>query len=239
MRLVETERVELIGNFGGDSAFVWYIIIPHTTIFQIIKATSFYQKVQLNMVFYWHLAAFSFATWRKNPLLKKASSDIEASSKECELCKRGKSTIGREVVKGREAGVAWIKARWQGREIKILEELGLRGEERDRMPKVTPVSSSEFEVHPLISNQNIQAAVEDENYGRAAARNIYGSSAQPKPSLAELETMPSCLTESCLGEEANPHLAKTSFHVIVENDEVSPERSLLQDGVGKKSVRQM
>ncbi|KAJ7408459.1 hypothetical protein BTVI_59453 [Pitangus sulphuratus] len=37
---------------------------------------------------------------------------------------------------------------------------------------------------------------------------------QPKPLLAELKTMPSFLTDSCLGEETNPHLATTSFQVL-------------------------
>lgn len=44
-----------------------------------------------------------------------------------------------------------------------------RGEERDRMPKVIPVSPSEFGVPTLISAQNTQAAAEEENDNRAAA----------------------------------------------------------------------
>ncbi|KAJ7426288.1 hypothetical protein WISP_17385 [Willisornis vidua] len=49
-----------------------------------------------------------------------------------------------------------------------------------------------------------------------------------KPPLAEFKTMPSCLTDSCLGEETNPHLATTSFQVVVGSDEVTPEPPLLQ-----------
>lgn len=66
----------------------------------------------------------------KNPSLKKASNEVEASSKEYELCKSGKSTVEREEIKGREAGAAWIKARCQGRGSKVLEELGLCGSMR-------------------------------------------------------------------------------------------------------------
>jgi len=49
---------------------------------------------------------------------------MEDSSKEYELCK---STVEREEIKDREAGVAWLKARCQGRESKVLEDLGLFG----------------------------------------------------------------------------------------------------------------
>ena len=63
----------------------------------------------------------------KNPLLKEESNEIEASSKEYELCKSGRSTVERAEIKAREAGIAWIKARCQGRESEVLEELGLYG----------------------------------------------------------------------------------------------------------------
>lgn len=58
-------------------------------------------------------------------MLKKESNEIEASSKEYELCKSGKSAVEREEINGRGAGVAWIKARCQSRESKVLKELGL------------------------------------------------------------------------------------------------------------------
>ncbi|KAJ7423173.1 hypothetical protein BTVI_10883 [Pitangus sulphuratus] len=45
---------------------------------------------------------------------------------------------------------------------------------------------------------------------------------QLKATPAELETMPSCLADSCLGEETDPHLDTPSFQVAVESDEVSP-----------------
>lgn len=43
------------------------------------------------------------------------------------------------------------------------------------MPKVIPVSYSEFGVPALISDQNTQAAAEGENDGRAAAQGIKGA----------------------------------------------------------------
>lgn len=52
---------------------------------------------------------------------------------------------------------------------------GRKGEERDRMSKVIPVTPSEFGVPTLISAQKTQAAAEDENYDRAAAQKcIWG-----------------------------------------------------------------
>ncbi|KAJ7402890.1 hypothetical protein BTVI_82478 [Pitangus sulphuratus] len=55
------------------------------------------------------------------------------------------------------------------------------------------------------------------------------SNIQPKPPLAELETMPSCPIADCLGEKTDPHLATISSQVVVESDEIFPESSLLQD----------
>ena len=49
---------------------------------------------------------------------------------------------------------------------------------------------------------------------------------QPELPLAKLEAIPS--HRSYLGEEANPHLAVTSFQVSEECNEVSPESPLLQ-----------
>ncbi|RMC00653.1 hypothetical protein DUI87_23270 [Hirundo rustica rustica] len=44
---------------------------------------------------------------------------------------------------------------------------------------------------------------------------------QPKLALAQLEMMFSCPVTGCLGEEANSHLATTSFQVVVESGKVS------------------
>ncbi|NXT34424.1 LRCH1 protein, partial [Pelecanoides urinatrix] len=42
---------------------------------------------------------------------------------------------------------------------------------------------------------------------------------QPKPPLVQLEAISSCPIASHLGEETDPHLATTSFQVVVEHDE--------------------
>ncbi|KAJ7424515.1 hypothetical protein WISP_28382 [Willisornis vidua] len=54
------------------------------------------------------------------------------------------------------------------------------------------------------------------------------SNVQTKPPLAELEPVSSCSTAGCLREETNPHPATTSFQVVVESDDISPEPPLLQ-----------
>ncbi|KAK4815496.1 hypothetical protein QYF61_003054 [Mycteria americana] len=41
---------------------------------------------------------------------------------------------------------------------------------------------------------------------------------QSKPPLAQLEVLPSCPMACYLGEETDPHLSTTSFHVVVESD---------------------
>ncbi|KAJ7423673.1 hypothetical protein BTVI_08992 [Pitangus sulphuratus] len=46
---------------------------------------------------------------------------------------------------------------------------------------------------------------------------------QPKPPLAQLKTLSSCPVSGCLREETKAHLSTTSFQVVVESDEVSPE----------------
>ena len=40
---------------------------------------------------------------------------------------------------------------------------------------------------------------------------------QPESSLAQLEAITSCPVTSYMGEEANPHLATTSFQGVVES----------------------
>ncbi|KAK4829101.1 hypothetical protein QYF61_002052 [Mycteria americana] len=49
-----------------------------------------------------------------------------------------------------------------------------------------------------------------------------------KPPLAQLEAISSCPITCYLGEETNPHLSTTSFQVVVESDEVSPQPPFLQ-----------
>ncbi|KAK4832354.1 hypothetical protein QYF61_021953, partial [Mycteria americana] len=51
---------------------------------------------------------------------------------------------------------------------------------------------------------------------------------QSKPPLAQLEAISSCPITCYLGEETNPHLSTTSFQVVVESDEVSPQPPFLQ-----------
>ncbi|KAK4823973.1 hypothetical protein QYF61_008592 [Mycteria americana] len=51
---------------------------------------------------------------------------------------------------------------------------------------------------------------------------------QSKPPLAQLEAISSCPITCYLGEETDPHLSTTSFQVVVESDEVSPEPPFLQ-----------
>lgn len=46
---------------------------------------------------------------------------------------------------------------------------------------------------------------------------------QPGPPLAQLEAISSCHITSCLGEEADPHLATPSFQVVIKSRKVSPE----------------
>ncbi|KAK4829728.1 hypothetical protein QYF61_006189 [Mycteria americana] len=49
-----------------------------------------------------------------------------------------------------------------------------------------------------------------------------------KPPLAQLEAISSCPITCYLGEETDPHLSTTSFQVVVESDEVSPQPPFLQ-----------
>ncbi|KAK4827978.1 LOW QUALITY PROTEIN: hypothetical protein QYF61_022680 [Mycteria americana] len=51
---------------------------------------------------------------------------------------------------------------------------------------------------------------------------------QSKPPLAQLEAISSCPITCYLGEETSPHLSTTSFQVVVESDEVSPQPPFLQ-----------
>ncbi|KAF1466761.1 Conserved oligomeric Golgi complex subunit 5, partial [Megadyptes antipodes antipodes] len=51
---------------------------------------------------------------------------------------------------------------------------------------------------------------------------------QSKPPLAQLEAISSRPIACCLGEETDTHLATTSFQVVVESNEVSPQPPLLQ-----------
>ncbi|KAK4811013.1 LOW QUALITY PROTEIN: hypothetical protein QYF61_015717 [Mycteria americana] len=51
---------------------------------------------------------------------------------------------------------------------------------------------------------------------------------QSKPPLAQLEAISSCPITCYLGEETDPHLSTTSFQVVVESDEVSPQPPFLQ-----------
>ncbi|KAK4828298.1 hypothetical protein QYF61_024963, partial [Mycteria americana] len=49
-----------------------------------------------------------------------------------------------------------------------------------------------------------------------------------KPPLAQLEAISSCPITCYLGEETDPHLSTTSFQVVEESDEVSPQPPFLQ-----------
>ncbi|KAK4831678.1 hypothetical protein QYF61_018675 [Mycteria americana] len=51
---------------------------------------------------------------------------------------------------------------------------------------------------------------------------------QSKPPLVQLEAISSCPITCYLGEETDPHLSTTSFQVVVESDEVSPQPPFLQ-----------
>ncbi|KAK4819569.1 hypothetical protein QYF61_007080, partial [Mycteria americana] len=51
---------------------------------------------------------------------------------------------------------------------------------------------------------------------------------QSKPPLAQLEAISSCPMACYLGEETDPHLSTTSFQVVVESNEVSPQPPFLQ-----------
>ncbi|KAK4828797.1 hypothetical protein QYF61_000854, partial [Mycteria americana] len=51
---------------------------------------------------------------------------------------------------------------------------------------------------------------------------------QSKPPLAQLEAISSCPITCYLGEETDPHLSTTSFQVVVESNEVSPQPPFLQ-----------
>ncbi|KAK4822886.1 hypothetical protein QYF61_021105 [Mycteria americana] len=51
---------------------------------------------------------------------------------------------------------------------------------------------------------------------------------QSKPPLLQLEAISSCPIPCYLGEETDPHLATTSFQVVVESDKVSPQPPFLQ-----------
>jgi len=51
---------------------------------------------------------------------------------------------------------------------------------------------------------------------------------QSKPPLTQLEAISLCPIACYLGEETNTHLTTTSFQVVVERDEVSPEPPFLE-----------
>ena len=63
----------------------------------------------------------------------------------------------------------------------------------------------------------------DNPFGKEIFPNI-----QSKPPLAQLEAISSCPVACYLGEETITHLATTSFQVVVEGDEVSPQPPFLQ-----------
>ncbi|KAK4819909.1 hypothetical protein QYF61_014644 [Mycteria americana] len=63
----------------------------------------------------------------------------------------------------------------------------------------------------------------DNPFGEEIFPNI-----QSKPPLVQLEAISSCPIACYLGEEANTHLARTSFQVVVESDKVSPQPPFLQ-----------
>jgi len=51
---------------------------------------------------------------------------------------------------------------------------------------------------------------------------------QSKPPLTQLEVVASCPMANYAGEETNACLTTTSFQVVVESNEVSPQPPLLQ-----------
>ena len=51
---------------------------------------------------------------------------------------------------------------------------------------------------------------------------------QSKAPLAQLEAISSHSVTCYLGEETDPHLATTSFQVVAESDQVSPQPPFLQ-----------
>ena len=57
---------------------------------------------------------------------------------------------------------------------------------------------------------------------------------QSKPALTHLEAISSRPLPFYLGEETNTHLTTTSFEVVVESDQVSPQPPLLQTKVAMK-----
>jgi len=62
-----------------------------------------------------------------------------------------------------------------------------------------------------------------------SCREDFFPNIQPEPLLVQLKLITSCPIASYLGEETNsPSPATTSFQVVVESDEVSPELLLLQ-----------
>ena len=76
-------------------------------------------------------------------------------------------------------------------------------------------------VTPTLPGQPIPAP--DHSLGENFFPNI-----QPESPLAQLEAIPSSPVACFMGEEADPHLAKTPFQVVVESNEVTPQPSLLQ-----------
>lgn len=66
-----------------------------------------------------------------------------------ELCKSGR----REEIKGKEAGVAWIKERCQDRESKVLEELGLYGAMQKRLKSEVFLTTSHLFIYPQIHGE--------------------------------------------------------------------------------------
>ena len=55
---------------------------------------------------------------------------------------------------------------------------------------------------------------------------------QSKPPLTQLEVIASCPIATYLGKETNNHLATTSFRVVVETNEISPQCHLQTYSVG-------
>lgn len=58
----------------------------------------------------------------------------------------------------------------------------------------------------------------------------------PEPPLVQLKAMLTCSVTSCLGEEADPHLAITLFQVFEKSSNASMQSPFLQENISAASA---
>ncbi|NXW30337.1 TRIPB protein, partial [Phaetusa simplex] len=111
----------------------------------------------------------------------------------------------------------------------LQEQLNLVSKQRDETVLQLTISQDQVKQYAL-SLANLQMVLEqfqqvpDHSFSKVILPNI-----SSKPALPQLQTISSGPVIIHLGEEANPHLSATSFQVVVEGNEVSPQREIRRE----------